>query len=257
MATATARTFRPTGTIEAVRVIALGVNLWAIILVFPILHIGLRNTAFGFITALPLAPLIAGAWALGSRPGTRVFALSTLIVMFPVSIAGALAFRSDLGGHAQTTIHAMAGALSLLAYGSVALEACARPSRLRASTTRPLPALPGDDRPSRVWLRRVLVFGTVLGGCFVSVLAPTMNSREELVRAWGESAGAAPVFASIMGAVASAAAIAGIVGPSLRAPRPAEVPRPSQKRARILLSLSLSMLSLAGYAALRALEHAP
>lgn len=237
--------------------IALGVNLWAIVVVFPILHVGPRNIVDGFVTALPLAPVLAGAWALGSLSRARALAVSLLIVVFPVSLAALLSFRSDLGGHAQTTIHTMAGAFSLLAYGGVALEACARPLRLRSTTTRPLPALPDDHRPSRVWLRRVLLLGTVAGGCFVSVLAPTMSSHDELVRAWGESADAARVFASIVGAVASAAAVAGIVGPSLRAPRPAEVPRASEKRARIFVSLSLSMLSLAGYVALRVLQQAP
>jgi MFS family permease len=260
MAKTTVRPFRPTGKIEAVRIIVLGANLWAIALLFPVMHAGISHLQNGLVSALPLVPLLAGAWVLGSlrdrSPRRRQLAVSMLIVFFPISLAALRAARDDIAEHdAQIALHSFATALSLLVYAAVALEACTRPFELRASHAQSLPsASPGKEPRGRVWIRRILLCGVVLGGLLVSVLAPTQSSRAELERTWSASADEAAVFASIVGAIASAAAIAGIIGPHLRAPRPSEVPTVSRQRTHVTISLLLALLSLSGFIALRTFE---
>ncbi len=252
MAAATARSFRPTGKIEAVRVLVLGANLWAIALLFPALHAGVLHSASTFFGALPLVPLFVGAWALGTL--RKFITVSMLIVLFPISLATSLAARNDIAEF-DTRVQLFAAALSLLAYGAIALEACARPSELRACHTQALPtAAPESEPRAHDWTRRVLLWGAVLGGLWVSVWAPAQSSRAELVLTWNEAADEAAVFASILGAIASAAAIAGIIGPHLRAPRPSETPSVTRKRTRVVMSLLLAFLSLSGYVVLRAFE---
>ncbi|MDQ3037172.1 MAG: hypothetical protein M3Y87_32565 [Myxococcota bacterium] len=257
-ATTTPRPFRAAGTTEALRTAALGANLWTIALLLPVVHGGARGALDAILVALPLVPLAIGALALAANGDRRArgLAIATLLFTFPVTLAGVLAARADLADRdAWGAIGLSIAALSLLAYGAVAAEACARPLTLRTSTAQALTSVVATAEPlGRTWLRRAVLASTIGGGLLIAVVAPAAGSRATLVRAWGESADEATVLASIVGASVSAIAIAALLGPRLRAARAGELPSASRRTMRIAAALSLATLGLAGYVMLRVLD---
>lgn len=195
----------------------------------------------------------AGAPIGGAR---RTAAIALLLFAFPVALAAVLAGRADLADREVSgPLGLLVAALSLLAYGAAAADACARPRTLRASTAQVLASPRGAEEPAaRTWLRRFVLGGTALAGLAIAVVAPASGSRAALVRAWGEAADEATVLASIVGAAASAIGIAGLLGPRLRAARPSEVPSAQRRAVRAGVAMLLASIALAAYLVLRALE---
>lgn len=254
----TPRPFRAAGSTEALRTAALGANLWAIALLLPVLHGGVRSALDVALVPLPLLPLAIGALALAA-PGDarrRRLAIATLLLIFPLTLAGVLAARADLADRdAWGALGLLVAACSLLAYGAVAAEACARPLELRTSVAHALVSPQVASEPfARTWLRRAVLGGATVGGLLIAVVAPAAGSRASLVSAWGEAADEATVLASVVGATASALAIAGIIGPRLRAARPGELPSETRTSMRVTVTLLLAGAGIIGYALLRALE---
>lgn len=253
---ATPRPFRAASTTEGLRAAVLGANTWALGLLLPSLHAGTR-TIDAVLLPVPLVALGIGAWALGrAAPRERSIATVALLVGFPVSVAVVLALRSDLAERdAWGPLGLFALSLSALAYAAMAAEACARPLRLRASTAQDLPTpLTAAEPRARTWLRRLVLGVTTLGALAMVSIAPALGSRTELLRAWGDAADEATVLASIAGAAAGALALAGILGPRLRADRgtkPTGLPRRS---VRVALSLLMATLGIVSYLVLRHFE---
>jgi len=245
------RTFRTAGATEALRIAALGTNLWALAVLLPLLE-GVRDPRETLLAPSPLAVLAVGVLALlaGPRIGPRTIATAALLFVFPVSLAALSAWHGGADPHAGQLF---VTALSVAAYGAVATDACARPLALRTSTAEALPAaLAAVQDPRQVLLRRALLGGSALAALLVSVVAPALGSEDELVRLWRDAAEEATVLGAVVGAVASAAAIAGLVGPALRAARPGELPR--RPASRIAIALFLAGAGLAGALILRHLE---
>lgn len=271
------RPFRSAGATEAIRALALGANVWVIALVLPMVHGGARGVLDVLAAPLPLVPLALGVAALarnGARPEragrSRAIAVAMLLVAFPVALAIVLASRADLADRdAWGPLGLFVAAVSLLGYGAIAAEACARPLGLRASTAQALSTPLGaaalvaaPDRRAvadrgagldrRTVLRRGVIAAATLGGLAVAVVAPALGSRAALLRAWGDAADEATVLASIVGASASAFALAALIGPRLRAARPGDAPR--RPALRIALTLLIGASALVAYLLLRQLE---
>jgi hypothetical protein len=247
------RPFRPSGSPEAVRVLATGLNLWAVAGVAPLVHQAAWSAGAAALAAAALVPLVLGAYFLvrnGSR-ARRDGAIVALLLVFPVLVA-LLASASELVG-TRAPLFAFASALSVLAFGGVASEACSRPLALFPSTAQPL-VLPRvhDSRGARPWMRRVILGGALLGSLAVAVLAPAMGSDESMRVVWGESVREGRVLAAVFGASACCVGIAGLLGPRLRAPRSSEV-RPASRRERIAVFV-LGLNAALGYLLLRYLE---
>lgn len=258
----TPRPFRAAGPTEALRALALGANLWAVALLLPVVHGGARGVLDLLAAPAPLVPLALGALALapgrGSPPRRRGLAIAMLLLAFPVALAIVLASRADLSDRdAWGPVGLAAAALSLLAYGAVSAEACARPLVLRTSTAQGLAiAQPAREPDARRWLRRSVLAMTSGGALLAAVAAPALGSRATLLRVWGESADEATVLASVVGATVGAVGIAAIVGPRLRAPRAGELPAPSRRALRVSVAMLLASVALVSLLVLRALEEA-
>jgi hypothetical protein len=254
-APAAPRSFRAAGPTEALRIAALGVNAWAVALLLPVLHGGVRDSIDATIVPLPLLPLAFGVVAIAANGSSlhRASAVGALLFAFPVALAGALAWRADLATQeAWGAIGLFVAALSTLAYGAVAAEACSRPLTLRTSSAQSLPSPLALREPlARAWLRRLSIGGTTLGALAAAVVAPALGARTALVRAWGESADEAAVLASLVGGTAAAIGIAAILGPSFRAPRAAEQPGGRRTAVRIAVAAALGIAAFAGYVVLR------
>lgn len=255
------RPFRGVGTTEAVRALALGANLWAVALVLPMVHGGVRGMLDVLAAPVPLVPLALGAAALASQPGSggagprrRGIAIAMLVVGFPLALAIVLASRADLADRdAWGALGLFVAALSLLGYGAVVADACGRPLGLRASTAQTLSTPIGAADPEgRTWLRRTVIAATTLGGLAVAVIAPALGSRADLLRTWGDAADEATVLASVIGASASAFALAALIGPRLRAARPGDAPK--RPALRIALTLLVGASALVAFLLLRRLE---
>jgi hypothetical protein len=250
------RPFRAAGPVEAIRALALGANVWAIMLLLPIVHGGVARELDALMVALPLLPLSVGAYALaiGGRPALRSVAVAMLLLGFPVTLAGALALRADLADRdVWGALGLSVGALSALAYGGVVAEACSRPIALRTSVAQSLTvAVVEGERPARTWLRRAVLGGSTLGALAIAVVAPSAGSRAALIATWGDAADEATVLASIVGTGAAALALAVLLGPGLRAPRPS-----AGARARVWvvgIAIGVAIAASAGYALLRIAE---
>jgi hypothetical protein len=236
-------------------VLALGINVWAIALLLPVIHSGTREAAALWMAA-PLVPLVAGVVLLATvaRPLRRTLAIVALLFLFPVALVLGLAFGTDLADRdAWGPVGLSAAALSMLAYGALAAEVCARPLALRTSTVQPLPAPSLVVAPKlQTWLRRGVLGTATAGALGAAVIAPSLGSRADLLRAWGDAADEATVLGCIVATGVGALSIAGVLGPRLRALRPAQEVRPGP---RIATSLGLASFAAIAYGVLRWLER--
>ncbi len=233
---------------DRVRSVALGLNVWVVLLVLPLALAGALSAFGWFVVAVPLIPLSIGALALG-RHGPAADWL--LLGVFPTTLAGVVAAMPQLAANEPySAISLVLGALSFVAYGAMIAVASGRPARLRRAAPTPLgpvPALP--DARRRVLVRRLLLSATGSAAVAMGVVIPAFIPRETIEEAWGTSAPEATLLVAVVGGALAATALALFVGPTLRASR-ARPPRPAQLRLRVIGLLLAAALGAIAYALL-------
>jgi hypothetical protein len=219
----------------------LGVNAWAVGLLLPQAHVGLR---LGDAPAL-LAPLLALAGGVGLL-GRSAQAAPALLVGFPALLILGVALDPRLAldrGYGATT--ATLAAISLLAAVAAAahavgrIDAAAPGHRQRPASRRG----PVAEPLRRRWLRRGLLTLSALGALVAGNVAVAWGSRRELVAGWGpEAATDGATLTAVVATLVVCVALAAIVGPALRAER-----RRRERPSRVGLWLGLSAIGLFGW----------
>lgn len=240
---------------ERLRVGLLGLNAWIVVFLVPTLYLGLGDLVSTLLALAPLALLALGVTSLQIRPDV---ARGALLVGFPPALGLAVAARPDLvtrGIFDPLTVGL--GAASLIAFVAFAARACVRPDRTKPATAQEGRARePVVEPASRRWLRRILVAVTALGAAAVVGMAPVAADRAALAERWGDSLDDALVLAVVVATVVSAFAIGAIVGPGLRAERPAHATK-ARRRRRVLLSVVLAAAAGAAWLVLSYLDANP
>ncbi len=234
---------------EQLRLSALGVNAWIVALVVPALHaggVGLEQVVVGLG---PLAVLAAGAMALQKHVDRARW---TLLFGFPASLAAVLAWRSDLAQRdAYGAVGLALAAASLLAFMGAAAHAVGRDRESKRAHAQPLAGKePVVEPATRRMLRRVLLGAAAFGAFAMTVLAPTLASRRERVRVWGDAADDATTLTAVVATVVAALALGTVIGPALRATRTRR-DDPTQRRRRLAASLLIATCAGVGWLLLR------
>lgn len=229
---------------------ALGVNLWAILVCLPALHVGIGPAGWS-LCAVPLVPLVVGA-AFTVRPplvgNARRLAPTLLLLGFPAGILVPLSVLRELTGvNVYGPGNLVVAAAALLAYGGGALFVVGRVG-LEPSPHRSVPIQGWSIEPAAT--RRKVARGIVLTSAalvaattlWAAFLRPGLS--EDVRAAYGISAGAATIA---IGAVAMALAVGVLLvyfGPPLRRPvQEAPVPSPSRRLRSTVLLLALAALA--------------
>lgn len=227
--------------LDAARVAVLGLNAWAVLVFVPLLAAGARSGWSYGLTALGLVLLAAGAALLARAPRIATW---LLLALFPVGLAALVATLPSLALQKTHSLFALLlGAVSLVAYGAFTAAVCARPSALRATTSKPLePGQGGGSLRHRRVRRRVLVVAGALGAFAVAVMAPLWHGDEAAERAWGDSADEGRMLTAVAAAALGAAIMALFIGPGTRRSRS----RPPTARQAYVRAAMLVMVALAG-----------
>jgi len=207
---------------ETLAVLVLGVNLWVVLQLWPLLGASARAPQIA-LALVCLLPLLLGAvvqGAAGARWPARDWVAGALwLTVYPALLAGTLAARPEALNQQRFGPAALSLLwLSLCAYGASAAVACAsRAPELAATGT----ALDGEtwDAPEaeRGSLQRVAVALWLVGAVAIAVIAPAVGGLPALEQAWGDAALAGGVLTAIVGAALGAGALSVFLGGALRA----------------------------------------
>lgn len=247
---------------DALRLAALGLNAWAVLVALPVFQGGLRNSFDLMVAMLPLVPLALGLRFLQTAPlnglrGNRLVETGALLIAFPIALAVGAAARIDLVAKDAWSAFGLAAAVaSMMAYGAYAAESCGRATPSRASTAQPLNRAGARPNLTRTWLRRSLLATLTVGAVLLAVVAPMSGTRVELIRRWSEAANEATVLACIVGTAAGSIGLAALLGPSFRAARKPEIST-AQQSLRIAAALLLATVTVTAFAVYRSLDHSP
>lgn len=238
--TETRKPARSRGTTDAARVVVLGLNAWAVLVVIPMLLAEPRSFAHVAWLLLPLPALLAGALAM---PRSRPLASWVLLGGFPTLLVAVVAAMPRLVlQSAYSTVGLLIGALSLVAFGAGAAYATARPEALRPTTRRPLGSVTPIDEPrERSRGRRLLVGAGVIGSMLVALVAPAFGGVESYGEVWGRAAPEAAVLTAVVGGALATVTMAVFVGPTLRAERGRGLSRRQVNRRILALLVSVTL----------------
>lgn len=238
------------------RVVLLGLNAWLVALLIPSLHVGLVGAADLGLLALPLAVLGPGLFFL--RGGNLSVARWVLLAGVPAALGAAIALRPQLVElEAYGTMGLALGAASVLAFLAAAAQAVSADRELKPAVAQPLVGKePVVEPTSRRWMRRGLLALAALGAFALTVVAPALPTRQERERAWGDAMDDAAVLTAVVAAVATAIALAALIGPGLRAARPAR-DEPARRRRRLAAAMLIGTAAAVGWMVLRQFETSP
>tara|TARA_B100001750_G_scaffold230519_1_gene227036 strand:- start:2218 stop:2982 length:765 start_codon:yes stop_codon:yes gene_type:complete len=215
---------------EVARVLVLGLDLWAVVLLVPAILAG--DPVVAGASAATLTLLVVGATQL-HRP--RLGA-ALLLALYPAAIlAGALWLDRRTSASPYPPVALVLGAMALLAHGAVSAQILGRPPVRADVRHRDMEA--GDVDPAargRAWRRRLALLVSALGALALALVAPFLGGDAELTTAWGSSAEAAGTLAAATGGTLGFTVLAVFVGPGLRKQRP---PPASRRRWRVFLFL--------------------
>jgi hypothetical protein len=240
-------------------VLLLGINPWAIGLLWPALGASVSATAPALrggvsvwsataVAALIacLLPLLLGAaahGAFGIGAGLpRWVAGGLWLALYPAALAAGLALGPD--ELVQPSLGPVALALlcaALCAYGAAAAQACAESTPELAATRTALGNDPWDaPEVEHRGLQRAIVALCVAGAAAIAVIAPAVGGPLALETAWGDGARAGGVLTAVVAAALGVAAIGVFLGGGLRADGASDSNRPDAPlRAAWFLFLAL------------------
>jgi hypothetical protein len=235
---------RRTARIDAVRVMVLGVNAWAVLLLIPW---ALGDPEDGTSLFWLLGPLTALAVGVPLILSHRLFAAWVLLGVYPVLCAFGVAFLPQLTRHAPHGTFGLAlGALCFVAYGAGSALSVGRPPSIRESTHKPLGTVaPVEERAERRWGRRILLGVTGALSFGLALVAPRVGDGAAYLEAWGEAAREGATLTAVVGGALGAALLALVVGPGLRVSRAhARNVQRSNRRATMMFGLFVVGLML-------------
>jgi hypothetical protein len=210
---------------DQLRVLLLGVNLWALCVLWPALfNVGHRERGIDVaFETLGLLPLALGTVLRRSDSGARADVLrpTLLLVVFPAALSAAIALRAEalnqqlFGPFALCLL-----ATSLCAYGAAVASYLGRHARAELSAKRvPLGPDPWDAAPAERWLpRRAFIGACVAGAAGRAWVAPSLGGYADLEAAWGDAAPMGGVLTAVVGAALAASVLAIHLSEGLRAP---------------------------------------
>jgi hypothetical protein len=232
---------------------ALGLDLWAILVCLPALHVGIGPAEWA-LCLIPLVPLLAGAiltLGRGILPRGRELAPAMLLLGFPAALLLPLVILRDLTGvNVYGPWNIIVAVLALLAYGGGTLLVLAR-LRGEPSPHRSVPIQGWTiDPPARrrrnarivVLSAAALIPVTTLSAAFVRP-----GLADEVGVAYGKAAGAATVGIGAIGLALSLGVLLVYFAPPLRRPAPEEpIPSPARRlRSTVLLLVLAAGASIA------------
>jgi len=217
---------------------ALGVNAWALCggwtLLAPDVSVHHALSASAGLVLLGLGALLRAraeheSWHMGAR--------WLLLCAYPVSLSAALCLGSEASRERAHSAASMTwAAMSLLAYGTAALQAC----RVQ------LPVLPVKshqrqrERTRRVepmhMVRWVAAGCIVVGALAIALVAPLSSDYAQLEAAWGDAADAGATLTAVVAGAIAIALVGVELGPLMRAQRsPRLSPRGRPRRIAAML----------------------
>jgi hypothetical protein len=234
---------------ERLRVLLLGLNLWALCVLWPALagRGGAEGAATVSLEAFSLLPLALGTGVLGQR--LRWARPALLLVVFPVALTAALALRPE---QANAQLYGPLGilllALSLCAYGAAAAVSVDPGAEELRTTHAALGSDPWDAPPPDRGLRqRGFIAVCFAGAAGVALIAPTLGGQSAVEHAWGDAASAGGVLTAVVAAALGVAVLAVYMGSALRAKAtPERTPR-GDVALRIVWLLFLALLGAVTY----------
>ena len=231
---------------QTLAVLVLGLNLWAALLLWPLLGQSARGSELALALAC-LLPLLLGA-AVQSEVGARVparrwVAGALFLTVFPALLGGTLVVRPEA---LNQQMFGPAGLLlvwlSLCAYGASAAAACATRAPELVALGTPLDHEPWDvPEAERGRPQRVATALWLLGAAAIAVVAPALGGLPALERAWGDAALAGGVLTAVVGAALGAASLSVFLGGALRADAGGHEPR-AEMALRVAWFLFLALL---------------
>jgi hypothetical protein len=229
---------------EMARIAVLGLNAWIVSVAVPSLYVGDLDVALA-LGGAPLIPLVLGVLALGRHLERARW---MLLATFPIAIGAVLAAQPKLSERdVFGDVGIVFAAGSMLAFVAASAHAVGRRRAERDVQIQPLIGKePVAEPASRRFVRRALLVSTGVGAMALALLAPTLASRSERMRVWGDAVDDATVLTIVIGTITAGLVLGVLVGPTLRASR-ATRDRPVQRRIRIALALSLAVGAGAGW----------
>jgi hypothetical protein len=226
-------------------VVLLGVNLWGMAVLWPLLGSARAPALERWLAPACLVPLWLGAAAyllLARRPRlANTVASGSWLAAYPAALASWLAARaerdnlSQLGAAASSMV-----VLALCAFGACAAAACAERRAPVTAVHAPLGAEPWDaPGAERRLLQRFIVGLTAAGALAIAVVAPAPSGWDELERGWGEAALEGGVLTAVVGAALGVATLAVFLGGALRTDNTAPPRGEPKLRAAWFLLLAL------------------
>lgn len=222
-----------------VRVLALGANLMAVCLGWPMLFGGTPTVWqwAGLVGAGAL--LVFGGLAVPVRASAPVPARAAPLLLMAVPLAvGASMLAQPERVHLQALgiFGTLVAGASMLAYGAAALVALGGGSPGLPTTTRETRRQPWDTPPEPApALQRPLLAMGVLGALAISVVGPLWGGLRRYEQYWGDAAAEGATLTATVAATLGATVLAVFVGGAIRTRRSHE-PAPSLARAASLLA---------------------
>jgi hypothetical protein len=256
---------------SAVALVLLGTNAWATSVGWTLLpaDVRLRDAVFA---ASALVWLLLGAmlhlrrdaapadedalWPLPpASPGTSVLRWNAdaaarwlLLCVYPVALALGLCVGQEA---ARERVHSPLSmlfcALSLLAYGVVAVSACQAPLALLTSVTHTRKQDRTGGARSDNRLRRAVLGLLLAGALAIALVAPLLPAYREVEAAWGDAAEAGSVLAAVVGGALGVSVIAIYLGALLHARAPERSLTARQRRQRIATLLFAAFFGFVVY----------
>jgi hypothetical protein len=226
---------------------ALGLNAWAASVGWTLLSPDVSLTR-ALLASAGLLPLWLGA--LAARAKSDLWQLSArwlLLCVFPLSLSAALCLGDEAARErAHSAVSLLLAAISLLAYGAAALQACRAPLPIlptKSHARRSEPRL-SSRRPS---LSRIAAAAVLILGAFaIALIAPLSSDYALLETSWGEAADAGAALTAVV-AGAIAVTLVGIELAPMLKPKPVVAIPWRRRRTRIVTMLFVAMFSGAVY----------
>jgi len=223
-------------------VLALGLNAWVVIDVWPLAFPANQQAWQSYLLLLSPTLLLLATRGMRRRPSAARW---ILLALFPVSLIAPVVVRSEIDNQlAFTPVVLLFAVLSLVAYFAFIADALSVHVPYRHCDYKSL-ALPGTPtiQPARVWLRRTIVGLALLGSLCVVATGPAFSGFRGLKRDWGDASMQAGLLITLVASTLAIAVLLSFLGPALKAfdgRRPAR----AQAARKLISALILSLFGL-------------
>jgi hypothetical protein len=232
---------------------ALGLNAWAISVGFPLLSADVSlQGSLAATSALGLLGLGALVQARARSDGMRHVARLLLLAAYPAGLAAALALGSEAARErAHSPFSVVLAALSLLAYGVAAVQACRPELPLLPAISRSRRSVHAPRRDATRPLQRVAAGVLLVGAAAIALIAPLLPEYAEVERSWAEAAAPGAVLSALVGGAIAASIIATQLGSLLKPRRRVAGEGLRQRQNKIASALFLALLGAVVYFTVR------